>query len=123
MRAVPSAEPRFCAVNWSPPTSLRSSSPTLDWTTLPSCEASSPVPTPTRAMAPANCASSMTGSMVASSHTTATARVTRASRTIRRGPTARPSEEASMEAASMVIDTGSSRSPVSNASKPCTTCR
>lgn len=76
------------------------------------------MPTPSSAIAPANCASSMTGSMVASSHTMAAARVTRASRTTLRGPASRPSRAAIREAASMVADTGSSRSPVSKASNP-----
>lgn len=118
MSAVPSAEPRFCAVNCNPPASLRSSSLTVDCTTLPSCEARRPTPTPSRAMAPANWASSMAGSMVASSHTMEAARISRASRTTRRGPMIRPSDDADREVTNMVTDTGSSRSPVSKASNP-----
>lgn len=90
---------------------------------LPSCEARSPTPTPSTAIAPANCASSMTGSMVASSHTTAAATIAKASRTTLRGPTLRPSEAPHREVTSMVADTGSRRSPVWKALKPCTTWR
>ena len=52
--AVPSEEPSCCAVFCSPPASLRSSSPTEDWTTLPSWETTRPMPTPSTPIAARN---------------------------------------------------------------------
>ena len=45
-RATPSEEPSCWPVNCSPPASPRPEASTEDWTTLPSWEASSPIPTP-----------------------------------------------------------------------------
>ena len=44
--AVPSEAPRFVIVFWTPPTSGLSSSGTADTVTLPSCDASAPIPSP-----------------------------------------------------------------------------
>ena len=51
INAVPVAEPSCCAVYCRPPASPRSSGPTADWITLPSCEAISPIATPRSARA------------------------------------------------------------------------
>ena len=51
MIAVPSEDPRFCAVPWSPPASLVCVGATDDMITFPSCEASSPAPAPISASA------------------------------------------------------------------------
>lgn len=123
MSAVPSEEPNCCAVFCSPPASLRASSPTLDCTTLPSCEASSPIPKPSSAIASANWRSSICGRMVASSQQIAASMTTSPQRTSSRGEATRASDEPPSAATSMVIETGRSRSPVSNALNPCTTCR
>ena len=48
--AVPIEAPRLVPVFWSPPTSLLCSSGTDDTVTLPSCEASAPMPRPARSI-------------------------------------------------------------------------
>ena len=53
--AVPSEAPRFCAVPCRPPASLVLAGSTDDMITLPSCDSSSPAPTPNSASATANC--------------------------------------------------------------------
>ena len=108
---------------WRPPASLRSRSPTSDWTTLPSCDAISPKPTPRTAIATANEVSSICGSIVLRSMITATSTKASPALTIARGAQ-RAERRAPMPAViSIVIETGSIRRPVSNASKPWTTCR
>ena len=54
MSAVPSEAPRFCAVPWRPPAWLVWAGSTLDMITLPSCEASPPIPMPNTASPSAN---------------------------------------------------------------------
>ncbi len=58
----------------SPPASLRSSGCTLDCTVLPSCEASIPIPTPSRAIAPAKEAPCRSGPIAVISHRVAASR-------------------------------------------------
>ena len=65
---MPSEEPSCCAVFCRPPASLRSSSPTADWTTLPSWETIRPMPTPSTPIATRKAALSSSGSIVAEQH-------------------------------------------------------
>ena len=83
--AVPSELPSCWAVYWRPPASLRSSSSTADCTTLPSCETTSPIPTPSTAIAIAKSSVSICGSIVPSRNAVAASRKRKPARTIVRG--------------------------------------
>ena len=66
--AVPSEDPRFWAVPWSPPASLVCVGATADMMTFPSCDASSPAPAPIRASATLKPVSFSVTSSVAEHH-------------------------------------------------------
>ena len=123
MIAVPSDDPRFWAVPWSPPASLVCVGATEDMITLPSCEASSPAPAPTSASAVLKPVSLRVTSSVASMTTapalTATSPICATVRGERRAAMRGPSSAKT----SIASDSGSRRLPVSNASSPTTTCR
>ena len=83
-RATPMDDPSCWPVNCSPPASPRPDASTEDCTTLPSWEASRPMPTPSTAIAHAKLDSSSSGLIVASSRTAATMDSARPTRTIDR---------------------------------------
>ena len=97
---------------------LRSDSPTLDCTTLPSCDASRPRPMPSNAIAKPNDTSLRLGWTVASIQMTDRKRITRPTRTTWRLLKYLPRSGPLMEVMSIVMDTGSRRTPVWNASSP-----
>ena len=76
-RATPSDEPSCWPVNCSPPASPLPEASTEDWTTLPSWEAISPIPTPSTAIAMRKLGLSSSGSIVAISKAAAIAAVAR----------------------------------------------
>ena len=123
MIAVPSEEPRFCAVPWSPPASLVWVGATEDMITFPSWEASSPAPAPTSASATLKPVSLRVTSSVASitiaPQLTATSPICATVRGERRAAMRGPSSAKT----SIATDSGSRRLPVSKASRPSTTCR
>ena len=123
MIAVPSEEPRFCAVPWSPPASLVWVGPTEDMITLPSWEASRPAPAPISASAslkPGVVEVDVERPSITSAPTlTATRPICATMRGERRAAIRGPSRAKT----SIATDSGSSRLPVSNASSPSTTCR
>ena len=122
-RATPSDEPSCWPVNCSPPASPRPEASTEDCTTLPSWEASSPMPTPSTAIAHAKLDSSSSGLMVARSNRAATMASTRPARTIDRIEKRPDSLDPAAEATNIAIETGSIFRPVSRASSPSTSWR
>ena len=123
MIAVPSEDPRFWAVPWSPPPSLVLAGGTEDMITLPSCEASRPAPAPISASATLKPVSFSVTSRVASitiaPMLTATSPICATVRGERRPAIRGPSSAKT----SIASESGSRRLPVSNASRPSTTCR
>ena len=118
MIAVPSEDPRFWAVPWSPPASLVFVGATEDMITFPSCEASSPAPAPMSASATLKPGSLSVTSSVASitiaPMLTATSPICATVRGERRAAIRGPSSAKT----SIATDSGSRRLPVSKASRP-----
>ena len=121
--AVPSDAPRFCAVPCSPPASFVSSGGAEDMITLPSCDISSPAPIPKNTSDTANAVPFSFTSIVPTSTSAAIAIAPRPTWTTVRGPRFAATFGPASAAASIEIDIGNSRLPVSNASKPSTTWR
>ena len=121
--AVPSEEPSCIAVFCKPPASLRSSSPTADWTTLPSWETTRPMPIPSTPIAARKEPLSSCGSIVDSSITIATRTTSSPTRTSGRGAKRFASAEPAIAARKRPAEAGSIRTPVSSASSPWTICR
>ncbi len=121
--AVPSEEPSCWAVYCNPPASLRSLSCTADCTTLPSCETTSPIPTPSTAIATLKSAVSSCGWIVPSRKPIAASKKRKPTRTIARGEKRVARRAPTTAITSSATDVGSMRTPVCSASSPCTTCR
>ena len=124
MSATPSDEPSCCEVYCSPPASLRPEASTDDCTTLPSCEASRPMPTPRRAIELVNAQPSSSGS-IGGDHDQGRHRGASSSpaRMMVRTAKRRTSRAPRAEVMNIVTETGSMRMPVSRASSPMTSCR
>ena len=123
MSATPSDEPSCCPVYCRPPASPRPDASTDDCTTLPSCDAMSPIPTPSKAIETAKPASLSCGSIVATSTSAAPNVSHNPARTIVRIGKRFDSREPNAEAMNIAIETGSILMPVSSASSPSTSCR
>ena len=117
--AVPIDAPRFVIVFWTPPTSGLCSSGTAETVTAPSCEASAPMPSPTRSIG----TKTISGPGVGVERRRAgrpcprAARAGRA-RTTSRGETLGKRRGMPIAATSSVSESGSSRTPVSSADSP-----
>ena len=83
-RATPSDEPSCWPVNCRPPASPRPEASTEDWTTFPSWDVISPMPTPSTAIDQRKLGLFSSGSIVARIMTVATAAVARPARTMDR---------------------------------------
>ena len=123
MRATPSDEPSCCPVYWRPPASPRPDASTDDWTTRPSCEAISPIPTPRTAIDAAKARSLRSGVIVASSMNPATAVVARPALVMDRTAYRLDKRDPIAAARNMAMDVGSIFTPVWRASRPSTSCR
>ena len=123
MIAVPSEEPRFWAVPWSPPASLVCVGATADMITFPSWEASRPAPAPMSASATLKPVSLSVTSSVASITSAPMLTATRPICATVRGERRAAIRGPSSAKTSIATDSGSRRLPVSNASRPSTTCR
>ena len=123
MIAVPSDDPRFWAVPWSPPPSLVLCGGTEDMITLPSCEASSPAPAPIKAIAILKPGSLSVTSSVASITNAPMLTATSPSCATVRGDRRAAIRGPSRAKMSIASESGSRRLPVSKASRPTTTCR
>ncbi len=121
--AVPRDAPRFCAVPWSPPASFVSSGGAEDMITLPSCDMRSPAPIPKKTSDTAKAVPFSFTSIVPTSTSAAIAIAPRPAWTTARGPNRTATFGPVSAAASIEIDIGKRRLPVSNASKPSTTWR
>ena len=117
-RAVPIDAPRFVIVFCTPPTSGAWSSGTAETVTAPSCEASAPIPSPTRSIGTKTTSGPASGSRAPRSTSVPTSRVSRPLRTTRRGETFGKSRGIPIAAMSSVIESGSSRAPVARAESP-----
>ena len=91
--------------------------------TLPSCDIRSPAPIPKKTSASANAVPLRVTSIVSTSTSAAIAIAPRPTRTTARGPNRTATFGPPSAAASIEIDIGKRRFPVSNASKPSTTWR
>ena len=123
MIAVPSDEPRFCAVPWSPPASLVCVGETADMITLPSWEASRPAPAPVSASASLKPVSLSVTSSVASITIAPMQTATSPARATARGERRAAIRGPRSAKMSIATDRGRRRLPVSNTSSPSTTCR
>jgi hypothetical protein len=121
--AVPSEEPSCCAVFWRPPASLRSRSSTEDWTTFPSWDTISPMPSPSTPIAIRKAVLSSSASTVSSRSRTATRAIASPTRTSGRAGNRLASAEPASAATKRPTEAGSIRTPVSSASNPWTICR
>ena len=116
--AVPSEAPRFVIVFWTPPTSALSLSGTAETVTLPSCEASAPIPSPISSSGTKTISGPASASSPPSRTTVPAHIARRPQRTTRRGDTFGQTFGMPIAAASRVIDSGSRRAPVASAERP-----
>ncbi len=116
--AVPIDAPRFVIVFWTPPTSGLSSSGTAETVTLPSCEASAPIPSPTSSIGTKTTSGPASSSSNASRTMVPARSEKRPRRTTRRGETFGNRRGIPIAAISSVIESGSRRAPVASAERP-----
>ena len=118
MRAVPSEAPRFWAAPWRPPASFVFPGGADDMITLPSCDINRPAPTPNSASESLNPVSFSSTSIVLTRTRAATTIAARPICTTSLGARRADSFGPASAAISIVTDIGSSRLPVSKASRP-----
>ena len=123
MSAVPSDAPRFWAVPWRPPASFVCAGGADEMITFPSCDASSPAPTPNTASPTRNPTSFSSISRVARRMTAAIEIATRPRRHTAFGDRRAAIFGPVSAAISIVTDIGNRRRPVSRALRPSTTWR
>ena len=117
-RAVPSDEPRFWAVYWSPPTSLPRSTGADETITLPSWDAIAPMPAPMSRKGRVVMAASAPSSRRAASSSEAASMSSRPACTTRRGDARGSSLGTAGAVTTSASESGSILTPVSNASSP-----
>ena len=120
---MPSDAPRFCAVPCSPPASFVFDGSTDDMITLPSCDSIRPAPTPKIASAIAKPALVELDVDRAEQQDSRGADGDQPDLGDALGREAAASRGPASAAMNIVTDIGNSRLPVSNASRPSTTCR
>ena len=117
-RAVPIDAPRFVAVFWTPPTSGLWSSGTAETVTLPSWEASAPIPRPIRSSGTVTISGPASLSRAPRSTSVPASSASRPERTTSRGETFGQSLGIPIAARSSVIERGRRRAPVCSAVRP-----
>ena len=108
---------------WRPPTSPLSRSSTAETVTAPSWDASAPTPSPASSIGTVTTSGPAPSSIAAASDTIPASRAARPHVTTRRGLASGHSFGTPTAAASSVIESGSSRTPVSTALSPSATDR
>ena len=116
--AVPMDAPRLVTVFCTPPTSPLWESGTAETVTLPSCEASVPIPSPARRSGPVTMSAPGSGVQRRQQHDDAEEQRPKPTRTIRRGDVRGKSLGTPTALASSVTESGSKRTPVATAESP-----
>ena len=120
---MPIEAPRLVPVFCSPPTSGLSSSGTADTVTLPSWEASAPIPSPASSSGTVTTSAPAAGAMLANRATRPASMASNPTRTTRRGETLGKNRGMPAAASSRVSDRGRILIPVSMADRPRATDR